>query len=67
MPRTNPRYPRDFREEAVRLARSGNRTVERLDADYMSGGPSPGKCWGMSESEPREMPSRRAILAHRSR
>lgn len=27
MPRTNPRYPRDFREEAVRLARSGNRTV----------------------------------------
>jgi transposase len=27
MPRTNPQYPAEFKAEAIRLARSGNRSV----------------------------------------
>ena len=38
MPRTHPRYPAEFKVEAVRLARSGNRsmaaTARELGIDY---------------------------------
>ena len=33
MPRSHPPYPREFRMEAVRLVRSGERTPEQLSRD----------------------------------
>ena len=33
MPRTHPAYPREFKAEAVRLAKSGNKSVTQTARD----------------------------------